>query len=209
MFAKDYRQLAWERLRPNWGIAIGAYLIYALIISALSAIGGIGTLVLGGPLMVGLVAIFLSIIRTSSARIEDLFSGFSEDFVSRMLAYILYSVFIALWSLLFVIPGIVKSYSYAMTFYIMRDNPGIGANEAITRSRQMMDGHKWQLFCLHFSFIGWILLSIVTCGIGVIFVAPYMEAANAAFYESIKNEMDGNFTQEPPAGFDATQTQSI
>ena len=75
-----------------------------------------------------------------------------------------------------------------MTFFIMQDNPGIGANEAITRSRQMMKGHKWQLFCLHFSFIGWILLSVLTFGVLMIFVAPYMQAAEAEFYENLKAE---------------------
>ena len=189
MFAKDYRRMAWEKLRGNWGTVIVTYLIYSLIIGALSGTAGIGLLILGGPLTVGLAAVMLTLMRTGSTKIETLFDGVSTDFVSRMLAYILFSVYIALWSLLFVIPGLVKSYSYAMTFYILRDNPGIGANEAITRSRQMMRGHKWQLFCLHFSFIGWILLSMLTCGVLMLWVAPYMQAANAAFYESIKDEV--------------------
>lgn len=189
MFAKDYRRMAWEKLRGNWGTVIVTYLIYSLIIGALSGgTAGIALLILGGPLTVGFAAVMLTLMRTGSTKIETLFDGFSTDFVSRMLAHILYSIYIALWSLLFVIPGLVKSYSYAMTFYILRDNPGIGANEAITRSRQMMKGHKWQLFCLDFSFIGWILLSMLTCGILMLWVAPYMQAARTAFYESIKDE---------------------
>ncbi|MBR0443592.1 MAG: DUF975 family protein [Clostridia bacterium] len=204
MFAKDYRRLAWEKLSGNWGTVIVAYLLYALILGALSSTG-VGGLLLGGPLTVGMAAVMLTLLRKGSTKIETLFDGLTTDFVSRMLAYILYSIYIALWSLLFFIPGIVKTYSYAMTFYIMRDNPGIGANEAITRSRQMMDGHKWQLFCLHFSFIGWILLSILTCGILVIWVAPYMEAANATFYESIKGEpQSAEFTETDNGG-----TQSL
>lgn len=197
MYAKDYRGLAWEKLRGNWGTVIVAYLIYGILAGALSSTA-IGLLILGGPLTVGFSAVMLTLMRTGSTKIETLFDGFTVDFTNRMLAYILHTLYTALWSLLFVIPGLVKTYSYSMTFYIMRDNPGIGANEAITRSRQMMNGHKWQLFCLHFSFIGWCLLSVLTCGILMLWVAPYMEAATAAFYESIK---DGcTFTQDP-AGF--------
>ena len=95
---------------------------------------------------------------------------------------------ILLLALLFVIPGLIKSYSYAMTFYIMADNPGIDGNEAITRSRQMMDGNKWRLFCLDFSFIGWIILCMLTFGILFFYVGPYMEAAHAAFYQSLKGD---------------------
>ena len=197
MFAKDYRQCARERVKGHWGTLILAYLIYSLLFGALGSTA-FGLLLLGGPLMIGFVAVVLSLIRTGEAKIETMFEGFTDNFVARMLSYILYTLFITLWSLLFVIPGIVKTYSYAMTFYIMRDNPGISANEAITRSRQMMDGHKWQLFCLHFSFIGWILLSVLTCGILMLWVAPYMQAAQAVFYESIKGE---GVAQDPPAGF--------
>ena len=203
MFAKDYRKLAWSKLKGNWGVAIAAALIYSVLMSALSAFGGIGTLILGGALTVGLCGFYLALVRCGSAKLEEMFNNITSDFVSRMLAYILYSIYVALWSLLFVIPGIVKSYSYAMTFYILRDNPGIGANEAITRSRQMMNGHKWQLFCLHFSFIGWLLLCSVTFGIAAFWVLPYMQTAQAAFYENIKNEAAAS--AEPAAEFSAQE----
>jgi uncharacterized membrane protein len=118
--------------------------------------------------------------------------------------------------MLFIIPGIVKSYSSAMSYYIMCDNPEMGANEAITRSREMMNGHKWQLFCLHFSFIGWILLSMLTCGLLLFMVTPYMNAATAEFYEKLKrDEMiamginpDATF-EEAPAVESADTTESI
>jgi uncharacterized membrane protein len=185
MFARDYRKIAWSRLRGNWGVIILTFLIHSLIVSILP---GVAYLILGGPLAVGLCAVVLSVIRTGSTKFETLFTGLTNGFINRMLANLLMSVYLILWSLLLWIPGIVKSYSYAMTFYIMQDNPGIGANEAITRSRQMMNGHKWQLFCLHFSYIGWILLSCLTFGILFLWVLPSMEAATAAFYESIKGK---------------------
>ena len=206
MQAKDYRQQAWDRLRGNWGAAILAFLLYGLIIGALSYTG-VGTLILGGPLMVGLVAVFLQLTRTGTTKIEYLFNGITTGFVNKMLGYILVSLYTILWTMLFYIPGIVKTYSYAMTFYILNDNPEMSANDAITRSREMMDGHKWQLFCLHFSFIGWIILSCLTFGVLYIVVAPYMQAANAEFYEKLKNDelaakgitAEATFVEEPVA----------
>jgi uncharacterized membrane protein len=185
MFAKDYRKLAWSKLKGNWGVIIVTFLIYSLLISILP---GAAYLILGGPLAVGLCAVVLSLVRTGSTKIETLFSGLTDGFVSRLLANLLMSIYIALWTLLLWVPGIIKTYSYAMTFFIMQDNPGIGANEAITRSRQMMKGHKWQLFCLHLSYIGWILLSCLTFGILLLWVIPSMQVATAEFYESIKGE---------------------
>lgn len=94
--------------------------------------------------------------------------------------------------LLFIIPGIVKSFSYAMTPYILEENPELSANEAIDRSRAMMKGHKFDLFWLYLSFIGWILLSILTLGIGLLWLAPYMQTATAAFYEDVKADYERN-----------------
>ena len=203
MFAKDYRKQAWDRLSGNWGVAILAYLLFSLIIGALSTTG-IGSLILAGPLTVGLISVFVQLARTGTTKIEHLFDGITKGFVNKMLSYILVSVYTFLWALLFWIPGIVKSFSYAMTFYIMNDNPEMGANEAITRSREMMDGHKWQLFCLRFSFIGWILLSILTLGVLMIFVAPYMQAAEAEFYENLKAE--AGLSQPAPVAEESTDS---
>ena len=91
-----------------------------------------------------------------------------------------------LWSLLFVIPGIVKACSYAMTFYIKAENPNLTATEAITESRKMMDGHKLDYFFLQLSFIGWYIVGAICLGIGVLWVNTYREASNAIFYEHIK-----------------------
>ena len=98
----------------------------------------------------------------------------------------LVGLYTLLWSLLLIIPGLIKSYSYAMTPYIMAEKPDMSVNDAITKSRQIMNGHKWQLFCLDLSFTGWMLLSMVTLGLGLIYVWPYYNAARAAFYREIK-----------------------
>ena len=98
----------------------------------------------------------------------------------------------ALWSLLFVIPGIIATYSYSMSFYILRDNPDMDANAARKASIEMMKGNKWKLFCLELSFIGWMLLSMLTFGILLLWVGPYMETAKAAFYEELKAKQQNN-----------------
>lgn len=93
------------------------------------------------------------------------------------------------WSLLFVIPGIVAAYRYSMATYIMAENPGMQATEAIERSKALMDGRKGDLFCLDLSFIGWALLATLTAGIGYLWLTPYMTVSRAAFYRSLPRSM--------------------
>lgn len=99
---------------------------------------------------------------------------------------LLVGIFTFLWTLLFIIPGIIKAFSYSMTPYILDENPELSASEAIHRSRMMMKTHKFDLFWLYLSFIGWGLLCILTCGIGFLWLAPYFQTAKAAFYEEVK-----------------------
>ena len=185
MFAKDYRKLAWSKLSGNWGAPIIVALLYSIIIGIASSFA-VGSLLLTGILGVGLASFFLMLMRTQQPKIENMFDGFRENVVGNLLAGVLLYLFTFLWSLLFVIPGLVKSYSYSMTFYILKDHPEMSATDAITESRKMMNGNKWRLFCLDFSFIGWILLGALTCGLLYLMVLPYMYAAHAAFYESLK-----------------------
>ena len=195
----ELKKQAKASLQGNWGIAIAAIIIYGAITVALSYTG-IGSLFVG-VFTFGYAAFFMSLIRNRSAKIEDLFCGFSEHFADSFVAGILVGVFTFLWSLLFIIPGIVKAYSYSMTYYILKDNPGMSATEAITESRKLMDGHKWELFVLHLSFIGWLLLCMLTFGILLLYVEPYMMATDAAFYESIKPvpEIEAEPVAEEPA----------
>lgn len=189
MKAKDYRQKAWAALKGNWGIMIGITLVYSLIIGALSAIPAVGfvaVLVLQGPLYIGLVLAFMNLMRGNRPDFPILFEGFNKCFLQSFLLVLLNSIFVMLWSLLFVIPGIIKTYAYAMSTYILADNPTMTQDEARKASIEMMNGNKWRLFCLHFSFFGWILLVILTFGILYIWVMPYMQAANTAFYEDLK-----------------------
>ena len=111
-------------------------------------------------------------------------------------ARFLQSIYILLWSLLFIIPGIIASYSYAMTEYILAEHLELSASEAISRSKQMMDGNKWRLFCLQFSFIGWSILCAFTLGIGIFWLTPYKQAATAAFYREVSGTECNTYESE-------------
>ena len=173
-------------LSGNWGIAIGIWVVY-LVLGAAIAFTFIGPIILSGVLAFGFMAAYLTLVRTKSTSFETLFSGFS-NFGTTCVVGILQTIFLTLWTLLFIIPGIVKIYSYSMTYYVLHDNPNLSASEAITESRRMMNGYKGKLFCLDLSFIGWFLLCALTFGLLGLYVLPYYNAARARFYEDLKNK---------------------
>lgn len=140
--------------------------------------------VIGGATTLGYAAFNLDLVDgvdTSASVVFTQYYRLGAGFCMQLLR----AIYVALWTLLFVIPGIVASYSYAMTPYILLENPGMGANEAIARSKDLMRGNRMRLFCLQFSFVGWYILSMFTLGIGLIWLRPYVEAAQAAFYREI------------------------
>jgi len=181
---RELRKIARSQLHGSWLAAVGFVLVYCIIIGVSGAVI-VGPLVLSGPLTLGFLGYFLKKARGKNAELGDLFDGF-KVFVTGFLLYLLKGIFTALWTLLFIIPGIVKSLSYSMSFFILQDNPKISATEAITNSRKMMKGYKWKLFCLYFSFIGWGILCILSFGIGFLWLIPYVNLTLANFYEDIK-----------------------
>lgn len=187
--AKEYRSEAWSALSGKWGMAIVVCLVAGVIMAAVSSTG-LGALILNGAITVGLCVVFTELFRSKEMKIENLFKGFTGNFVSTIIMNLLTAIFVFLWSLLFVIPGIVKAFSYSMAPYILADHPEMSGSDAITASKKLMNGKKWKLFCLNLSFIGWYLLCVVTFGIATLFVMPYVNAATAAFYESIKDEVE-------------------
>lgn len=197
----ELKARAKQSLQGKWGIAIGTMLVASLIIGVAGFVV-VGPLILTGVLEVGLAIVFLEIIRNWQCEFGDMFKGFN-NFGTNCLAGILVGIYTALWSLLFVIPGIVKVYSYSMTAYILADHPEMSPNEAITASRQMMDGHKGQLFVLHLSFIPWLMLCGITFGLMGFYVFPYMQATEAAFYDALKAQNEPA-REEAPADGDTT-----
>ena len=121
-------------------------------------------------------------------KLELVIDGFKRSFVNSFIAILLTRIFTMLWSLLFIIPGIIKAYAYSMTPYIIADNPEIDAMKAIEMSQEMMKGHKMELFFLHLSFIGWYILTIFTFGIGMFFLMPYVQTSVANFYVELRGK---------------------
>ena len=121
---------------------------------------------------------------------------FLEIFISPVLTA--YALLMTVCSLLLVIPAVIFYYMLSQIFYLLADNPQIGAVEVLKKSAEMMKGYKWKLFCLHLSFIGWYLLGIVTLGIAFIWVGPYIKTANTIFYENLKSLTDKNTIEVDP-----------
>lgn len=204
------RKNAREQLGGNifakpWLMLLVVYIVCSAILGAASSITcGIATFVLTGPLLFGLCRVCVNLVKgKQDIDIAELFVGFKENFTQSFLLCLLTSIFTFLWSLLFIIPGIVKSYAYAMAPYILQDDPTKDWKQCLDESQKMMKGNKWQLFCLDFSFIGWILLGALCCGVGVLFVYPYQLAARANFYMALKamNEPAQDPNSEPVDSF--------
>ena len=160
---------------------IGAILGVSLMIGL---VFGVAFFILGSIINVGYASATLVIADGGEGNVGLIFSYFHHWKVC-VLSNLLRTVYTFLWSLLFIIPGIVASYSYAMVPYIVSENPSISTKDALGRSKVLMAGNRWRLFCLHMSFIGWWLLCILTLGIGFLWLRPYLETANADFYREI------------------------
>ena len=185
----ELKEMAKQQIKGN----IGMLFVITLIIGAISgAAGAIPPLALAVSIIVT-PAFSISIIRVyqelarsgKKPEAKDAFAGF-DDFWTGFKALFLVGLFTFLWSLLFIIPGIIKSFSYSQTMMIVAENKGIGARDAINRSKAMMDGRKMDYFVLGLSFIGWGLLCCITLGIAYIWVGPYMQATMVNFYNDIK-----------------------
>lgn len=164
----------------------------AFYIGLAAIVFGVLYFVLSSVVGVGYARFNLELIDGEEASIGSLFTYFSY-WKNTAMAKLLQAVYILLWSLLLIIPGIMASYSYAMTKYILAEQPELTAKEALALSKKMMYGNRWRLLCLQVSFIGWALASALTMGIGVLWLVPYMETATAAFYR----EITGTWSSEP------------
>ena len=187
------RGFARESLSGNWLNAVLAYLIIIGIISVVSTLQVVTWIILGS-LTYGLYLYYIVLIREKVGDFNLLFKAFSFSeknlglFGKTLGLYLLMSLYIFLWTLLLIVPGIIATYSYRIAFYLMIDNPEIGVSEALKQSKEMMYGYKSKLFCLDLSFIGWGLLCILSFGIGILWLSPYMLTSQTIFYEELRNE---------------------
>lgn len=191
----NYKDRALISLEHKWGFAAMSTLIYVLIYGGIGALCGINGLsvienvlsIILLPLAWGYIVMWLGVAREERVNYVNMFDGF-KDYAKILITMLLVGLYTLLWSLLLIVPGIIKYYSYSMTPYILKDNPNLKYDAAINESMRMMKGHKMDLFLLHLSFIGWIILCVFTLGIGFLFLEPYMMTTTAHFYEDLKLE---------------------
>lgn len=198
-------------LKGKWSKIVSVFFVYSIIMITLSstgnpesknlsmiivsAIASIISLIINPALLFGFNIYTLKFSRNQELELKSLFDGF-KYFRKAFNTYYLRSVYTFLWSLLLIIPGIVKSISYSQTLFILSDNTNLSAEEAIKESMKMMDGHKFEYFKLQLSFIGWALLSFLTLGIGFLWLAPYVYVTNAKFYENLKSKQSSITSEE-------------
>jgi uncharacterized membrane protein len=171
---------ALEAIKGNWGTLILTYIVYVLISLFSSPV----SLIVAGPLALGLATFNLSFVRGEEFSIEQLFSGF-QNFGTAFGAAIMTAIFVSIGFFLLIIPGIVIAIMLSQVFYIIADNPELGVMDALKASREMMDGHKLQYFGLMIQFMLLSILCILTLGIGYFWLIPYMNITLAKFYEEL------------------------
>jgi uncharacterized membrane protein len=190
----ELRATAREKLKGNWGKSILTVVIYFILTALINggsqfeSIGwliGILAFILTGAWSAGLLTYFVHVIRQEALSVKLLFSQLHR-LIPFFILILLQAIFIILWSLLLIIPGIIASLRYSQSLYILIDNPDMKASAAINRSKEMMQGQKWKYFLLHLSFIGWYLLCIPTFGIGLLWLMPYVYTTQASFYDDLR-----------------------
>ena len=189
---KVLTQQARFSLKGKWGTAVGGFFIYFLIIIVINTISEfdpsgimiIGSLVIGGPFYLGISIFALSLSRNEKANISEIFDGFNR-FGTAILAMIIAGIIALTGFVLIIIPGIIATLAMSMTYYIIADNPSIGAWDAVKRSNELMKGNKWKFFCLWLRFFAWFIPVILTCGIGFFWYMPFVSVCSAKFYDDI------------------------
>ena len=168
-------------MKVGAGVVLGAAFI-------MSVIGFLLSVFVGTPAEIGLCNYFIKN-TDSTPSFKDAFSGYKVKYARNAGALLLVAIKSILWTLLFIIPGIIKSFEYQIIPYILADDPEITTKDAFKKAKEMMTGNKWRLFKLDLSFFGWYVLCVLTLGIGTIFLLPYLNAAIAEFYVELKNKI--------------------
>jgi uncharacterized membrane protein len=170
--SSELKAIAKESLKGKWGQAIGAMLLVGIVS---------GVPFCSPAMLVGSCKYNLKLVRKENTQVEDVFGGF-QIFGKALWLSIIIGFFLYLWTLLLIIPGFIKTFSYSMATYVLSENPQMTAREALRESKKIMAGKKGKLFYIELSFIGWCLLGTISLGIGYLWILPYMSATIAAFY---------------------------
>ena len=207
------RSVARQALQGKWGNVFGGAILYVILTTVpifilnyvipvdaflidipeseykYNVLVDIYNVIIMGPMTLGFTRFILNLFRQKPATPLDVLNGF-EQFLKSLGLYIVMGIFVFLWSLLLIVPGIIAVYRYGMAFNILADNPDIKILDAIRLSSRMMFGNKMKLFCLQLSFIGWFIFGAFTMGVGMIYVQPYYASANIAMYEMICGRLE-------------------
>ena len=204
MNSSQIRKNAWESLRSRYWDCFAVTVIVMVISGAVSGISGIGEKYPALSFLYLMLSIFVQIplgigynrfyIKSAHEKtdITEIFLFFKLGYMNVIKISIVSGLKIFLWSLLLIIPGIIKSFEYAMIPFILAENPELEMSEVFRLSKMMMDGNKFRYFCLGLSFVGWILLGILTLGIGIVFLDPYITASFTLFYEDVRDRFYTN-----------------
>ena len=196
---QEIKQIAKERLRENRGNCIGVYVLFVIAASVLGGVTmGLAALVLMPVLTVAVSGWYLRVYRGENLSVSDWFTGMFDGFGRKWLGMFWMGLKVFLWSLLFLIPGIIKGFAYFLTPYILAEYPNVAAKDATVLSDKMTKGYKMDIFVAELSFLGWILLSALTFGIlQIVHVGPYMNLTFSGIYEELKQNALANGTVKP------------
>lgn len=205
-----------DSLRGHWPMAIGAMVIMGILAGIIGSIGGgfeaadiakgddtgavlwnvllqIVAVCATAPLSLGIISFFIKISRNQFVELAEIFSKFKTIWLKSIGLSLWITLKVLLWSLLLLIPGIIASLAYSMAYYIMAEDDQVGINQAVEISKAMMQGYKMQLFVLQLSFIGWAILCAIPCGLGYLWLMPYMQTTYANFYNKVSANYRTNF----------------
>jgi uncharacterized membrane protein len=187
----DLRDQAYAALTGNWGMSALITLVFSIIVGGVGYIPFIGCIVAIAllPMYYAYYTIFLGRIRGEKLDFGTLFDGFTSQYFRYLGTMLLMGVYVFLWSLLLIVPGIIKACSYGVTVFLLKDT-NLSFDEAVVRSMDMMEGYKMKFFLMNLSFIGWAILCCLTFGIGFFWLQPYVVTSLAAFYEDVKADYE-------------------
>ncbi len=162
-----------------------AVMAYFLVVAAfISLVVAVAQFIIGSAVGVGYAKFNLDLVDFYPPSVGTLFSRFRQ-IGTAICANLLAGLHVMLFMLLLIVPGIIVAFNYAMVNYVLAENPRLTASEALAESKRIMKGHRFKFFCLNLSFLGWSFLSVLTLGVGFIWLVPYVEASHAAFYREI------------------------
>jgi uncharacterized membrane protein len=180
-----------ESLKGKWKLGVKVTLLIflvGLILRFIPLLGPIAQILIAGPIMLGLASFYLALSRNQNATLGKAFEGFNTWW-RAFKAYVLMVIYMLFWFMLLIIPGLIYSLAFSQVFFILAEDKNIRIRDAFYKSRMMMKGNKWKLFCLMLRFLGWGLLALLTLGVGFLWLNPYMQTAAAKFYDDIKDNV--------------------